>query len=73
MSGQEERRERIATAALQGILGTSYRDYQGAFGGQATSVSYASDPERAARLALRAADALIAELDKPKRRDADGG
>lgn len=59
------RRERIATAALSGVLASSYREYQGAFGGQPHTVQFASDPKRAANVALKAADALIAELDKP--------
>ena len=46
-----DRRERIATAALQGLLADS--------SGHASIASYVAD-------AVALADALIAELDKPK-------
>ena len=49
---QAARRERIATAAMQGML-TYGRDW-----------SERSDPDLVASLAVQQADALIAELDK---------
>ncbi len=53
--GQADRRERIATAALVGIL-SCFREYNG---GNGTT-------EGRARVAVIHADALIAELDKAK-------
>ena len=49
ISWQTERRERIATAALQGLLANPSQD---------------TFPPDTARIAIKYADALIAELDK---------
>ncbi len=52
---QAERRERIATAALTGMLGDS-------------SASWSTYPPEISRIAVAIADALIAELDKEGKR-----
>lgn len=49
---QKERRERIATAVLSGLMGNALRQEN------------ANEYEHIARRAIRQADALIAELDK---------
>ena len=53
------RRERIATAVLQGILASDERHEMAQQG------VMASEAHDTARLAVQLADALIAELDKP--------
>lgn len=61
MSEQSTRRERIATAALQGLLASDAAPQS--FSRQEP---WSSAPGYAAMLAVRLADALIAELDSPK-------
>lgn len=67
---QPSRRERIATAALQGLLagqvtrnGGHYRGY-GDSSGSHFSIHLFGEPGEFTKLAVRIADALIAELDK---------
>jgi hypothetical protein len=53
----KERRERIATAALQGLLAAPTSE-------RAKDIPYAELPALYAQATIEAADALIAELDK---------
>jgi hypothetical protein len=61
-----DRRERIATAALQGLLAGDTPNGTDRHGEFWRVADYANDPEDAAKVAVALADALIAELDGVK-------
>lgn len=61
---QPTRRERIATAALQGLLAGDTPNGETRDGQDWRVADYANDPNDAAETAVALADALIAQLDK---------